>query len=100
MIDIVKSVEKNRQFNEEDIKKIVIEEFIASFNKLNKFQKVILRNFFQANKNEFLKIKVKNKIISVLLKDEVIKEEKINFDFDFEIEILCNELYELIKNKK
>jgi hypothetical protein len=95
-----KSIRENGQLNEEQIKKMLISEFIDEFKKLNKFQKNIVRNFFYANKNEFLSISVKEKNMLISVKDEIIKKQKVNFKFNFEVKILCNEIYELLKNSK
>ena len=100
MENIEKSMEENGQFNEEQIKKMLINEFIEEFKKLNKFQRVTVRNFFYANKKEYLKISVKNKNMLISIKEEILKKVKVNFEFDFEVEILCEEIYILLKNNK
>jgi len=95
-----KSIEENGQFNEEQIKKMLISEFNEEYKKLNRFQKITVRNFFYANKNKYLKISVKNKNMIISMKDEILKKTKVNFEFDFEIMILCEEFYSLLKNSK
>jgi len=92
-----KSMEGNEQFNEEQIKKMLINEFIDEFKKLNKFQRVTVRNFFYSNKNEYLKILFQNKNMIISIKDEVLKKTKVNFDFDYEIKIPCEEIFQLLK---
>jgi hypothetical protein len=100
MENIEKSMEENGQFNEEQIKKMLISEFTEDYKKLNMFQKITVRNFFYANKNEYLKISVKDKNMIISIRDEILKEQKVNFEFDFEIKILCKEFYNLLKNNK
>jgi hypothetical protein len=100
MENIEKSMEENGQFNEEEIKKMLISEFIEDYKKLNMFQKITVRNFFYANKNEYLKISVKCKNMIISIKDDVLKKQKVNFDFEFQILILCEEIYNLLKNNK
>jgi len=92
-----KSMEENNQFNEEQIKKMLVNEFVEEYRNLNKFQKITVRNFFYSNRNEYLKISVQNKNMIIFIKDETLKKTKVNFDFDFEIKISCQEIFELLK---
>jgi hypothetical protein len=95
-----KTTGENNQFNEEYLKKMLINEFIQEYKKLDRFQRITVRNFFYSNRNEYLKISVKEKNMIISVKDDVLKKQKVNFEFDFEIKILCNEIYMLLKNNK
>jgi predicted DNA-binding protein with PD1-like motif len=95
-----KSIQENNQFNEEQIKKMLVQEFIDEFKKLNKFKKITVRNFFYSKKNEYLKISVKEKNMIISIKDEILKKQKVNFKFDFDVIISCEEIYNLLKNNK
>jgi hypothetical protein len=79
---------------------MLINEFIDEYRNLSKFQKITVRNFFYANKKEYLKISVKDKNMVISIKDEILKKTKVNFEFNFEIDILCNDIYNLLKNNK
>jgi hypothetical protein len=92
-----KTTGENNQFNEEYLKKMLISEFTEEYKKLNRFQKIIVRNFFYANRNEYLRISVKDKNMIISIKDEILKKQKVNFDFDFDVLILCEEIYNLLK---
>jgi hypothetical protein len=92
-----KTTGENNQFNEEYLKKMLISEFTEEYKKLNRFQKITVRNFFYANRNEYLRISVKDKNMIISIKDEILKKQKVNFDFDFDVLILCEEIYNLLK---
>jgi len=94
-----KTMKENGQFNEEQIKKTIVKDFLDEYKKLNKFQKITVRNFFYSNKNEYLEISIdKGKNMVVSIKNEILKKQKTNFCFEFNIKISCEEIYDLLKN--